>query len=247
MRQIKFIMGMPIIVEIIDIQASAEIFNKVFDYFTYIDETFSPFKNSSELSALNNGQLEEKDFSVDLKTVLALSEETKNLTQGYFNIVDLDGQINPSGLVKGWAIYNAAKILERAGFKNFYVDAGGDIEARGLNVRGEFWKVGIQNPFNKKEVVKKVHLKNAGIATSGTYARGEHMYNPLNNQPANEIISLTVIGPNVYEADRFATAAFAMGGNGLKFIEGLENFEGYSIDKNGIATMTSNFEKYVYV
>ena len=59
-----------------------------------------------------------------------------------------------------------------------------------------------------------------------------------------EILSLTVVGPNIYEADRFATAAFAMQREGINFIENLNGFEGYSIDKNGTATMTSNFEKY---
>ena len=83
------------------------------------------------------------------------------------------------------------------------------------------------------------------MATSGTYLRGEHIYNPKNNQPASEIISLTVIGSNVYEADRFATGAFAMGQAGIQFIEALPGFEGYMIDHRGTATMTSGFTGYV--
>ena len=59
------------------------------------------------------------------------------------------------------------------------------------------------------------------------------------------IISLTVIGPNVYEADRFATAVFAMGRKGILFLESLDGFHGYAVDSRGIATMTSNFKKYV--
>ncbi len=58
-------------------------------------------------------------------------------------------------------------------------------------------------------------------------------------------MSLTVIGPNIYDADRFATAAFAMGRDGIYFIENLEGFEGYMIDKNGMATFTTGFEGYV--
>ena len=61
----------------------------------------------------------------------------------------------------------------------------------------------------------------------------------------NEIVSISVIGPNVFEADRFATAAFAMQRKGINFIEKLDGFEAYMIDKNGIATMTSKFEKYI--
>ena len=84
------------------------------------------------------------------------------------------------------------------------------------------------------------------MATSGTYIRGQHIYNPHNRvQTFDDIVSLTVIGPNIYEADRFATAAFAMGKSGIDFIESLPGFEGYIIDSNGIATMTSGFENYV--
>ena len=91
--------------------------------------------------------------------------------------------------------------------------------------------------------VKIVYLSGQGIATSGTYARGQHIINPLEpNVPITEIVSLTVIGPNVYEADRFATAAFAMGKSGIEFIENLEGFEGYMIDSQGIATYTNGFD-----
>jgi thiamine biosynthesis lipoprotein len=57
-------------------------------------------------------------------------------------------------------------------------------------------------------------------------------------------VSITVIGPDVLEADRFATAAFAMGKGGIAFIENLPGFEGYAIDAQGIATMTSGFGAY---
>jgi thiamine biosynthesis lipoprotein ApbE len=60
-----------------------------------------------------------------------------------------------------------------------------------------------------------------------------------------DVVSLTVIGPNVYEADRFATAAFAMGKKGIYFIEQLPGFEGYMIDTSAQATYTSGFERYV--
>ena len=84
-----------------------------------------------------------------------------------------------------------------------------------------------------------------GIATSGSYLRGQHIYNPhLPEKKLTEIVSFTVIGENILEADRFATAAFAMGKEGINFIEQLPHFEGYAIDSNGMATFTSNFELY---
>jgi thiamine biosynthesis lipoprotein len=155
-----------------------------------------------------------------------------------------NGKIDPSGLVKGWAIYNAGQILRKKGFKNFYVEIAGDIEIAGLNSEGKKWAIGIRNPFNKKENVKVVYLNDRGIATSGNYERGKHIYNPKEKKQAGEVASITVIGPNIYEADRFATACFAMGTKGIYFLEKLPDFEGYMIDHKGLATFTSEFEKY---
>ncbi|RUY20872.1 FAD:protein FMN transferase, partial [Mesorhizobium sp. M7A.F.Ca.US.001.04.2.1] len=68
------------------------------------------------------------------------------------------------------------------------------------------------------------------------------IYNPLGiGDPITEIVSLTVIGSDVFEADRFATAAFAMGRDGILFVEQTPGLEGYVVDSNGRATPTSGF------
>ncbi len=240
-------MGMPITVEIADPRAEEETFDAVFDYFRRIDEQFSTYKPASEITAINEGRLEKDGWSEAMRIIFALSEETRAETGGYFDIRRHDGTCDPSGLVKGWAIKNAAQIVLARGFENFYVDAGGDIQPHGTNAEGGAWRVGIRNPFCREEIVKIVRVRDEGVATSGTYVRGRHIYNPKENREADaDIVSLTVIGPNIYEADRFATAAFAMGKNGISFIEEKPGFEGYAIDKNGIATMTHGFATYTY-
>ncbi len=245
MKDTRLLMGMPITVEIVDEQATQGAVDGVFDYFRSVDERFSTYKEGSEISRINRGEIPEGERSEDMKRVFALCEETKRLTDGYFDIVGRDGLFDPSGLVKGWSIQRAAELLDRQGFKNFYIDAGGDIQPRGKNDQGGPWRVGIQNPFNPKEIVKVIYPGDHGVATSGTYIRGQHIYDPKDkNRPIEDVVSLTVIGPNVYEADRFATAAFAMGKRGIDFIETLDGFEGYLIDKQGTATMTSGFVSY---
>ncbi len=240
-------MGMPITVEIPGSDAREEFFAKVFAYFTHIDETFSTYKKTSEISAINEGILSEDAWSDEMKEVFELSEQTKKETRGYFDIKTPAGSLDPSGLVKGWAIFNAAEILKTAGIEDFYIDAGGDIQPHGKNAEGKPWSVGIKNPFAQGEIVKVLYLSGEGVATSGSYIRGSHIYNPLDaKNPASEVVSLTVVGPNVYEADRFATAAFAMGRYGVSFIEGLPGFEAYSIDAAKVATMTSGFAAYTH-
>jgi FAD:protein FMN transferase len=246
MKQTKILMGMTIKIEISDKNVDEKIFDKIFSYFGEIDKRFSTYKKDSEISKINRNELGKDEWSAEMKEIFKLSEKTKKQTNGYFDIQRPDGKYDTSGLVKGWAIFKAADILKKEGYKNFYVDAGGDIQAFGKNDKNETWKVGIRNPFKTEEIIKKLSIENKGIATSGTYVRGQHIYNPKNpNETIKDIVSLTVVGKNVYEADRFATAAFAMGEEGIYFIENLPNFEGYMIDKNGIAKMTSGFEQYV--
>lgn len=249
MKDTKIIMGMPITIEIVDKNANVNSLTLGFDYFKYVDDKFSTYKNNSEIMKINRGEIREENYSNDMKEVFKLSEKTKKETNNYFDIKKPDGSYDPSGLVKGWAIHNVVLLFKKNGYKNFCIEAGGDIETNGVNDIGKLWTVGIRNPFKNEEIVKILESKDKGIATSGTYIRGAHIYNPNNKKNKNEkiedIVSLTVIGDNIYEADRFATAAFAMGKDGIIFIENLPGFEGYMIDKNGIATMTNNFEQYV--
>ncbi len=244
MKQLQLLMGMPITVEVVDPSVTEADIEKVFAYFRAVDDIFSTYKEHSEISKINRGELCAEEYSDEMKTILALSEQTKQETRGYFDIQH-NGIADPSGIVKGWAIFQAAHMLKEAGCTNFYIDAGGDIQVSGKK-DGNPWRIGIRNPFNRKEIVKVLAVMDKGIATSGTAIRGQHIYDPhLLHTPLQEIVSLTIIGPNVYEADRFATASFAMGKRGINFIEQLPGFEGYMIDASARATFTSGFERYV--
>ena len=244
MKQTRLLMGMPITIEVTDGSVTREDLDDVFAYFVSVDERFSTYKDSSEISQINRGELLPAQYSEDMKAILALCEQTKKDTDGYFDIQHA-GIIDPSGIVKGWAIQHAAHLLQVRGFRNFYIDAGGDIQVAG-NKDGHPWRVGIRNPFNRAEYVKMLALTDQGIATSGTAIRGQHIYNPYHRDtPILDVMSITVIGPNVYEADRFATAAFAMGTKGIQFIAQLADFEGYMIDAQARATFTNGLKRYI--
>ncbi len=241
MRETRVLMGMPITVEVVDAPDGAVI-DAVFAYFEGVDRRFSTYRSDSEIAAINRGCLAVADSSDEMRDVLALAERTKGETDGFFDIRKPDGTLDPSGIVKGWAIDRAGTMVARSGAGDFFIEAGGDVHSRGKNAaRGE-WSVGIRNPFNGGEIVKVIYPRGHGVATSGTYARGQHIYNPhLPGRPIEDIVSLTVIGPDVLEADRFATAAFAMGKDGIYFIEAVPGLEGYVIDAGGRATLTTGF------
>jgi len=247
MKEARITMGMPASVEVVGENAQAGI-DAVFSYFSEVEERFSPYKSTSEVSRVNSGELTLEKVSADFREVFALAEKTKQETDGYFDIHRPQGGIDPSGIVKGWALLKASQSLSSLGYENFCIDVGGDVSVRGVNAEGKLWSVGIRNPFTHDEIVKVVYPNRAGIATSGSAARGNHIYNP--HAPADhpqDIASITVVGPDILEADRFATAAFAMGKEGVQFIEALPGFEAYLIDSSGIATMTSDFTRYTHV
>ena len=241
MRETRLLMGMPITVEVIG-ACKEPILDAVFAYFEEVDRRFSTYRDDSETQAINRGCLIEAKFSDEMREVLALADQTKRETDGFFNIRKTDGSLDPSGIVKGWAICNAAKVIARSGARDYFIEAGGDIQSSGKNTSGKEWSVGIRSPFNSQQIVKVVYPRGRGIATSGTYIRGQHIYDPhMPDRPINEIVSLTVIGSDVLEADRLATGAFAMGKAGIFFIEGYPGLEGYAVDCFGRATLTSGF------
>jgi thiamine biosynthesis lipoprotein len=237
-------MGMPVTVEVADSQDQA-LLEQVFAYFVAVDEQFSTYKSTSEITKINEGLSRDK-WSPEMRLVFDLCEQTRRDTNGYFDIAH-NGRLDPSGLVKGWAIHNAANLLQGLGVRNFYVDAGGDVEVSGLDSTGKPWQIGVRNPFDASEIVKVIQLHGTGgVATSGAYVRGDHIYNPLDaTRTPKEVKSITVVGPDIYEADRFATAAFAMDHEGIGLIEKTPGLEAYMIDSRKIATFTTGFGKFV--
>jgi FAD:protein FMN transferase len=245
MRDTRIIMGMPITVEVVGTTHTALI-ERVFTYFHAVDARFSTYNPESEICLFNRGEVLPHNLSEDMKEVLRLAAQTRDQTKGFFEIRKNDGTLDPSGIVKGWAINHAAKMIRAAGVSDFYVEAGGDIQAEGHNQAGEDWRVGIRSPFEMNEIIKVITLKGHGMATSGNYIRGDHIYNPHDRaKRIDDIVSLTVIGPDILEADRFATAAFAMGRDGIYFLENRAGCEAYMVSANGIATQTTGFGDYV--
>jgi thiamine biosynthesis lipoprotein len=237
------IMGMPIKV-MVGGPRSGEHIRDVFALLRAVDKRFSTYKASSEISAINRGELAPDDYSVPMKEVFELSEKAKSATAGYFNIRRPDGLIDPSGLVKGWAIEKASQLLDERGIKNYFLDVGGDIMTRGGR-SGRPWWIGVRHPLNRDQNVKRLALSGLGIATSGTAERGEHIYDPLTGRAPVGMQSVTVIGPSIMVADVYATTLFAMGvERGLEFIERQAGYEAFIITNDWNGLLTQGFDRY---
>ena len=210
-RRVEQIMGLPIVVDVRDDDDSGAALDKLFEWLRWVDSTFSTFMEDSEISRINRDELRREDAHPQVRQVLAHCERLRGETDGYFDMHTPHGSIDPSGLVKGWAVDRAAAILDEAGLHNYAVSGGGDMRVSGRAVPELAWRVGIQHPLDRQHVAAVIETTNLAIATSGAYARGDHVWNPHSGRAPKGILSVTIVGPELATADAYATAAFAMG------------------------------------
>jgi thiamine biosynthesis lipoprotein len=112
-------------------------------------------------------------------------------------------------VAKGLAIDAAARELQP--FRNFAIDAGGDLYFGGCNPSGDAWCAGVRHPRLRGELVERVRISDSAVCTSGDYERGQHILDARNSEPAQDVASATVVAPSAMLADALATAAFVLG------------------------------------
>jgi thiamine biosynthesis lipoprotein len=241
MRSRRPVMGTQVTVDVRDAGVAPAALEDAFAELHRIDALFSTYRPASEVSRIDRGELDRDRASPDVRRVLDLCERYQRDTGGWFSAW-IDGRLDPSGLVKGWAVDRACTILERHGARNYLVDAGGDVAARGHSGAGQPWRIGIRHPIERTRVARVVLASDLAVATSGTYERGGHVLDPATGRPAGDVLSMTVAGSDIVEADVHATAALAMGRAGLDLIERLPGYEGYAIHPDLHASWTSGFD-----
>ncbi len=115
-------------------------------------------------------------------------------------------KIGVSGIAKGYIVDSMSRILRKAGFKKFLVDAG-DLYASGR------WTIGIRNPDQPggRGTLCEIDVETQAVSTSGLYERGAHIIDPRTRKPAMGLKSVTVISPTSMTADALATGFFVLG------------------------------------
>jgi thiamine biosynthesis lipoprotein len=197
-----------------------------------VDDTFSTWKPSSPLSRLRRNEVGIGDVPEEIPSVLALCEEARVLSGGWFDPWAMPGGVDPTGLVKGWAIERAVGLLSAAGVEAAILNGGGDIAAIGSPEGSSYWPVGIQHPW-RPEALACVIAVEAAVATSGSYERGLHLVDPRSGRLSREVASATVTGPSLAVCDSLATA-LAVGGDPIwERIVDLDGYEAYMIRPDG--------------
>ena len=127
-------------------------------------------------------------------------------------------EIELGGVVKEYAVDRAADILRAAGIRHALVDLAGDMHAIGEQGNGRPWRIGIRQPGAASAVAGWVDVEEAGLATSGDYARGwridgqtfSHLINPLTGWPVRGLRSVSVIADRCLVAGAVASLAMLM-------------------------------------
>jgi FAD:protein FMN transferase len=206
-----------------------------------VDRVFSTYRADSDISRVGRGDLVVVDADPRVAEVLGLCAQLQRETGGYFTAM-VHGRLDPTGLVKGWAIEGASDILRAHGSHNHALSGGGDMQLAGERAPGEPWRVGISDPFQSARVLTVVTGRDVAVATSGVAERGAHIVNPFTCRPATELASVTVVGASLTRVDALATAAFAMGAGALAWLESMAGCEGLVVAADGTVAATTRLE-----
>jgi thiamine biosynthesis lipoprotein len=201
----------------------------MYDELRRVDALFSTYSEDSDVSRIRRGELTVAAADPLVQEVLALCEDAKTATDGWFDI-DLPGGLDPSGLVKGWAIERSMGVLSQLQGVDVCLNVGGDVAVRSA---GEPFVIGIEDPHNRSRVLAAVPVSAGGLATSGTSARGLHILDPYSGRPADALASVSVVGPSLLWADVYATAAFARGHGALAWLATVPSYDGLVVHHDG--------------
>ncbi len=152
--------------------------------------------------------------------------------------------LNVNAIAQGFAVDVVAAYLGGLGCKNYMVEVGGEIRTRGMNPKGNFWRIGVDRPefgnmIPGQQLQVIISMHNRSLATSGNYrkfyeqdgVRITHTIDPATGFPKeSRLLSVTILTETCISADAYATACMAMGmENAKRFIESLDKTDAYLI------------------
>jgi thiamine biosynthesis lipoprotein len=243
-NRVLHVMGMAVSIDIRDDAPGPHALDaavvEVGGWLDWVDGVFSTYKADSDVSRIARGELAVADAAPEVAEVLALGERFRACTDGYFD-VRAGGPLDPSGVVKGWAVERASALLLEAGFADHAVNAGGDIRMRGRPGPGRRWRVGIAHPHVQGGLAGVAEVEEGAVATSGTAERGAHVVDPHTGRAALELASVTLVGPELVACDAYATAALAMGWQARAWLSGLPAHEAFVVGADATTWRTAGF------
>lgn len=206
----------------------------------WVDATFSAWRPDSDVSRLRLGQVTLDACAPEVSDVLALCAEAHRLTDGRFSAT-YAGWVDPTGLVKGWAVARVAAVLTAGGSSGHVVNGGGDVLAAGLAADARPWRIGVTDPRASARVLAVFDAVDPGslaIATSGNAERPGEIIDPFTGRAATDVLTSTVIGSDIVMCDAVATAAVVAGSGAIAWLDALPGYEGIVVMRTGEVART---------
>lgn len=182
-----------------------------------LDQRFSHYRLDSAISRWIAGEEVDEASVRDIEHVLRECGRLHRESDGVFRARNPHtGRLDTAGYVKGYAIGRAADELRRHGLVAFAIGVGGDATFAGRPAHDRPWQVAVQDPARPYGVAAVIPVVDGAVATSGSAQRGEHIWGL---RPAASLVaSFTVVGPDIAEADAYATIGFALGEAGPAWV-----------------------------
>ena len=204
---------------------------KAFEMIRCVQRMMSFHDPDSDISRWAAGEEVAPEAITDIEHVLRECGRLHADSDGVFRARDpRTGALDTAGYVKGYAIGRAADELRRHGVASFCAGVGGDAAFAGRPAPDRPWQVAVQDPGRRFGVVAVVPVTDGALATSGTTERGDHIWGRAANRA---LASFTVVGPDIAEADAFATIGFAMGEEGISWVARHEGYRSVVVRADG--------------
>jgi thiamine biosynthesis lipoprotein len=237
-------MGMPISLALrgrhIDDAAARLAWAGVMAVLREADRVFSSYRPDSDISRLGRAEVGVEECAPEVAEVLALGAAAQRESHGAFSVwrPGADGRpvLDPSGVVKGWAVERAAAALAQLPDTDFCLSAGGDMTCRTLDADAEPWRIGVENPAEPGRIIAVVPVFTGAVATSGTAHRGQHLVDARTGRPPSGVASVTVVAGSLTWADIDATAAYAQGHDAARWLETRPGRSGLVVWEDGTTT-----------
>jgi thiamine biosynthesis lipoprotein len=243
-RRVEHVMGMPVSLAMRGRHAADAVGTAAWDaavaVLRDVDAVFSTYRPDSVISRLGRGELDPADCPPEVAEVLGLGALAEQESGGAFAVrrAGPGGAevLDPSGVVKGWAVERAAAPLHALADTDFCVSAGGDLLCRTLDADGTPWRIGIEDPRDPRQVLAVVPVTTGAVATSGTAHRGQHLVDARTGRPAEGIASVTVLADSLTWADVDATAAYVQGQGAAAWLATRPGRTGFVVWADGTTT-----------
>lgn len=147
------------------------------------------------------------------------------IKNGIFTKADAYIKIDVNGIAQGYSVDLISKFLDSLEIKNYMVEIGGELRAKGKNGKGKLWRIGIDKPVEGNDSPGEklqaiINIENISVSTSGNYrkfyiengVKYSHTIDPFTGYPAkNTLLSVTIVTDECAVADAVATACMVMG------------------------------------